>query len=297
METEPSSNEREFVIKAIQAGIRTDGRTLNTVRNIKISLGPQLGFVQVQLGKTRIMSTVSCEIVRPLAGSPSDGVINFNTEFSPMASPAFGTDRISEDEVLISRMLEKALRRARAVDTEGLCIVAGEKVWAIRVDIRVLDHEGNILDCACIAAMCSLLHFKRPDVTVIGEDVTIHTLEEKNPIGLNIHHIPICVTFAFFNQGECQVIDPSLLEEQVQDGEMTIVINIHREICTLSKAGGTPISPDQVIHCANIAAIKSTEITELIRQAILEDNKKRQVQKDRLLTGVNSLEHTGITRD
>ncbi|KAJ1336490.1 hypothetical protein BSLG_007274 [Batrachochytrium salamandrivorans] len=166
METEPSSNEREFVIKAIQAGIRTDGRTLNTVRNIKISLGPQLG----------IMSTVSCEIVRPLAGSPSDGVINFNTEFSPMASPAFGTDRISEDEVLISRMLEKALRRARAVDTEGLCIVAGEKVWAIRVDIRVLDHEGNILDCACIAAMCSLLHFKRPDVTVIGEDVTIVSL-------------------------------------------------------------------------------------------------------------------------
>lgn len=36
--------------------------------------------------------------------------------------------RISDEEVLISRMLEKALRRSRAVDTEGLCILAGEKV-------------------------------------------------------------------------------------------------------------------------------------------------------------------------
>jgi exosome complex RNA-binding protein Rrp42 (RNase PH superfamily) len=36
--------------------------------------------------------------------------------------------RPSEEEVLISRTIEKALRRSRAVDTEGLCIVAGEKV-------------------------------------------------------------------------------------------------------------------------------------------------------------------------
>jgi exosome complex RNA-binding protein Rrp42 (RNase PH superfamily) len=37
----------------------------------------------------------------------------------------------SEEEVLISRTIEKALRRSRAVDTEGLCIVAGEKVRLI----------------------------------------------------------------------------------------------------------------------------------------------------------------------
>lgn len=34
----------------------------------------------------------------------------------------------SEEEVLVSRIIEKALRRSRAIDTEGLCIVAGEKV-------------------------------------------------------------------------------------------------------------------------------------------------------------------------
>lgn len=79
----------------------------------------------------------------------------------------------SEEEVLISRIIEKALRRSRAIDTEGLCIVAGEKVWQIRVDLLFLDHDGNLVDCASIAAITALLHFRRPDVTVLGEDVTI----------------------------------------------------------------------------------------------------------------------------
>jgi hypothetical protein len=73
----------------------------------------------------------------------------------------------------VSRLIEKAMRRSRALDTEGLCIVAGEKVWSIRVDIHFLDHDGNLVDAACIAAITALLHFRRPDVTVVGEDVTI----------------------------------------------------------------------------------------------------------------------------
>ena len=37
--------------------------------------------------------------------------------------------------------------------------------------MRVLDHDGNIFDCACLATMASLLHFKRPDVTVQGHEI------------------------------------------------------------------------------------------------------------------------------
>ncbi len=46
-------------------------------------------------------------------------------------------------------------------------------MWSIRVDIHFLDHDGNIIDAACIAAISALAHFRRPDVTVIGEEVTI----------------------------------------------------------------------------------------------------------------------------
>ncbi len=37
-------------------------------------------------------------------------------------------DRSSDEEIMITRLLEKAIRRSEAVDREALCIVAGEKV-------------------------------------------------------------------------------------------------------------------------------------------------------------------------
>lgn len=175
------------------------------------------------------------------------------------------------DEIYTSRMLEKALRKSRAVDTEGLCIVAGEKVWAIKVNVRVLDQEGNTLDCACLAAMAALLHFKRPDVSVIGDDVIIHPVHEKIPISLGIHHIPICVTFAFFDNCEKHVIDPILIEEVVSDAQCSLVVNIHRELCTLSKAGGSSIDPEKILLCASIAACRAEELTKIIKDAIEED--------------------------
>ncbi|CAI8023434.1 Exosome complex component RRP45 [Geodia barretti] len=90
-----------------------------------------------------------------------------------MASPAFEVGRSSPLAIEVARMLERCLKDSRAVDTESLCIIAGEKVWSLRVDIHVLDQCGNITDCATVAAIAALKHFRRPDVTVIGEEATI----------------------------------------------------------------------------------------------------------------------------
>lgn len=54
-----------------------------------------------------------------------------------------------------------------------LTLLLLEQVWSIRVDVHFLDDEGNMLDCASMAAITALRHFRRPDVTVVGEDVTI----------------------------------------------------------------------------------------------------------------------------
>ncbi|KAJ3157921.1 Exosome complex component RRP45 [Geranomyces variabilis] len=268
----PSINEKAFLLSALISRQRLDSRSPHDIRTTRILLGPQPGHAEVRLGKTRVTANVSCEIVRPRPNAPTEGALMFTTDFSPMASPAFGDGpsggNSGGDEILIARVLERALRGSRAVDTEGLCIVAGEKVWQIKVDVRVIDHEGNIVDCACIAAVAALMHFKRPDVTVLGEDVTIHSTSERNPIPLTLHHVPICVTFAFFNQGTLQVVDPTLLEEQCAEGDVTFVVNRHGEVCTLSKAGGVAVEAGQVIHCARIAAAKAEEVTDMIKAAL-----------------------------
>ncbi|KAG1143989.1 hypothetical protein G6F37_006553 [Rhizopus arrhizus] len=276
-EIDPSVNESTFLLEALKQGKRVDGREVYDMRSTEIVLGSDYGYAEVRLGKTKVAANVTAEVVRPYADRPTEGILIFNTEISPMAAPTFESGSRSEDEVLISRVVEKALRRSRAIDTEGLCIVSGEKVWQIRVDLMFLDHDGNLVDCACIAAITALLHFRRPDVTVSGEDVTIHPMDQRNPVPLSIHHIPICITFAFYNEGnhglsELLVVDPNYLEEQCKKGDMTITMNINKEICALSKAGGIPLEMEQVLRCSQIAVIKVTEVTELI-QKVLEDDK------------------------
>lgn len=73
------------------------------------------------------------------------------------------------------------------------------QVWSLRVDIKVLNHDGNLIECASIATLASLAHFKRPDVTRSGDSIIIHTLSEKDPIPTVLYHYPVCVTFAIFN--------------------------------------------------------------------------------------------------
>ncbi|KAI9274273.1 ribosomal protein S5 domain 2-type protein [Phascolomyces articulosus] len=274
--TKPSSNEREFVLAALKEKRRVDGRGIYDVRSVQITFGADYGQVEIQLGRTRVAAKVSAKVERPRNDKPTEGMLFFNTEISPMACPTFDSGSRSEEEVLISRIIEKSLRRSRAIDTEGLCIVAGEKVWEIRVDLHFLDHDGNLVDCAGIAAITALSHFRRPDVTVVGEEVTIHPIDQRNPVPLSIHHIPICVSFAFFDEGQFLVVDPNYLEERVKKGDMTVTMNIHKEICALSKAGGIPLEMDQVLRCSQIALIKVTETTEQIQKALETDKAARK---------------------
>lgn len=75
------------------------------------------------------------------------------------------------------------------------------QVWAIRVDVNLLNHEGNILDCASIAALAALAHFRRPDVTCDGIEFKIHSTKERDPIPTVIHHYPVCISYAIFAEG------------------------------------------------------------------------------------------------
>ncbi|KAG8511217.1 Exosome complex component RRP45 [Galemys pyrenaicus] len=215
---------------------RLDGRQTYDYRSIRIAFGADYGCCVVELGKTR----------------QSDLLVKLN------------------------RLLERCLRNSKCIDTESLCVVAGEKVWQIRVDLHLLNHDGNIIAAASIAAIVALCHFRRPDVSVQGDEVTLYTPEERDPVPLSIHHVPICVSFAFFQQGTYLLVDPSEREERVMDGLLVIAMNKHREICAIQSSGGMMLLKDQVLRCSKIAGVKVAEITELIQKALENDQKVRK---------------------
>ena len=41
------------------------------------------------------------------------------------------------------------------IDMASLCIVPGEKVWGVMIDIHVLSDRGNIFDAAGLAAIAA----------------------------------------------------------------------------------------------------------------------------------------------
>ncbi|KAJ8384862.1 hypothetical protein AAFF_G00197720 [Aldrovandia affinis] len=274
-ETPLSNCERQFLLKAIEEKKRLDGRQTYDYRNIKITFGTDYGCCIVDLGKTRVLAQVSCELVAPKENRPTEGILFFNLELSPMASPAFELGRQSELLVKLNRLLERCLRNSKCIDTESLCVVSGEKVWQIRVDVHVLNHEGNIMDAASIAAIAALCHFRRPDVGIQGEEVTVYSTDERDPIPLSIYHMPICVSFSFFLQGTYLLVDPCEREERVMDGLLVIAMNKHREICSIQSSGGIMLLREQVLRCSKIASVKVSEITDLINRALENDKKVR----------------------
>lgn len=197
-----SNSERAFVHDAIAAKQRLDGRDFDQHRTLQLNFGSDWGSVHVALGETRVLAQVSCSVVQPKASRPTEGLLYVKLELGPMAAPHFEANRApSEQAVQYNRILERAFKDSNCVDLESLCIVADEKVWSLRVDVNVLNHEGNIVDCAAIAMLAALAHFKRPDVTIDGDEVIVHTLAQKDPIPLVLHHWPICVSYGIFQNG------------------------------------------------------------------------------------------------
>ena len=102
--------------------------------------------------------------------------------------------------------------------------------------------------------------------------------------------IPIAVSFGFFSppedseEEEKLVADPSLKEELVMDGRITLTLNPHQELCGCQKSGGAPIPSAQMVRCAHLAAIKVEEMHTVLVQALEaaealrnpEQKKKRQ---------------------
>ncbi len=160
-----------------------------------ITFGQKTGTVEVQLGRTRVLAAVTGDIVPPFPDRPNEvihpspsnqrsnhslcsclliwtwgvgcvcacmwccaqGFLNFYADFSPMASPHFQPDRPSDKSIELARVVERGIRESRALDTEALCILAGQKVWSVRCDMHIIDHEGNlVLPRACACALRSL---------------------------------------------------------------------------------------------------------------------------------------------
>merc|ERR1712216_215491 len=87
------------------------------------------------------------------------------------------------------------------------------------------------------------------------------------------------------SQGESKVIDPSDREELVMDGRITFSLNSHHEICGVHKIGGTPVSTEHLIECAQIAATQVDSISKLLHDELKQADETYQQHRLAQLRG------------
>ncbi|KAH7104502.1 ribosomal protein S5 domain 2-like protein [Auriculariales sp. MPI-PUGE-AT-0066] len=274
----PSIPEKEFFFEALGQGLRIDGREILEARKPEFTFGPDFGYVECSLGRTKVIASIDAKMVRPAPERQFEGMISIQSEISPMASTEYENGRPSEQEVEIARMLDKVLRRSDAIDKESLCILAGQRVWHLRLTLHFLADAGNMLDCACLAGIVALRHFRRPEVEVDGEQVIVHDPGERAPLPLAIHHTPLCLTFALFDNSLPSLLDPNHLEETLCTGTMTLALNVQRELCVVQKAGGVPMEPNKILNLLEIGVRKVKELDKAVEDALAVDFASRVVE-------------------
>jgi len=284
-ETPVSSCEKNFLLEALWEGRRLDGRGWMDTRDLSVSFGSDWGSCQVTLGKTRVLAQVSATVTEPRLSRPNEGVLLVNVELSPIAAPKFEAGRMSDEGVEINRTLERCLKESRCLDLESLCIISEEKVWTVRLDLHVICHEGSLADACSVAGLAALSHFRRPDVTLKGDLVTVHPINERDPVPLAVHHHPVTTTFAMFQMvGSTEtltVCEPGRLEEDVMMGKMVIGVNAYREVCTLHLAGQVLVDKGLVTRLSTIAAEKAKKTVTKIKAALAEEEELRKGGKPR----------------
>jgi exosome complex component RRP45 len=106
-----------------------------------------------------------------------------------------------------------------------------------------------------------------------------HSPSERAPVPLSLQHTPFCLTFAFFpDPGTPPILDANLLEQRLSAGLLSIAINAQREMCVLQKAGGVPLSVEEILGIVNVAAEKAKELDEIVERALKVDLDSRHVE-------------------
>lgn len=264
----------EVIKTLLSEGIRADGRKLEDQREIALEFGSSYGQVHVSMGKTKLMVQISASVRKPLEDRPFEGSFVVATDLSSMASPRFENGRPKGDEISLTRLVEKAVRRSNALDLESLCIEAGKRCWQIRADVHYIDYDGGLVDATCAGVIAGLLHFRRPDTSIVNGRTIVHTHEERAPVPLSVLHVPISTTWSFLFD-DIRLVDATAEEQDYRHGDMTITANKDGQICQIQKAGGMELDVDDITDCCHIAIENARRISSLIQENLAKDNQLR----------------------
>ena len=253
---------KEFIRDLAKSGKRADDRGPEDYREISVEAGlitTAEGSAQVKMGKTQVLAGVKLGIGTPFPDRPQEGMFSTNSEFLPLASPVFESGPPSEDSIELSRVVDRGIRSSNAVDIASLYI--GEApdgkpvVWSVWLDLYILDHDGNLIDAAALAAMSAIRNVKMPKY----EDGKLIMTESAGKLPSKNDSVEC--TFAKI--GDRLFLDPTYDEEIGMDSRLTVATT-PGHVCACQKGGRGAFTTKEIDYCMDVALRKGDELRKLL---------------------------------
>ncbi len=251
----------DYVVNLIKNGKRFDGRKLEQMRDLKIEYNISKnaeGSARVTLGKTIVIAGVKLGLSTPYPDSPDQGVLTTSAEFLTIAAPEFEAGLPGEEAVELARVVDRGIREGHAIDLGKLCIKEKEKVWMVFLDLLIINHDGNLIDAAGIAALAALTHAKMPNLVMDGEEYTTNRENMTEPVPLQDLPIPVTIR----KNGSAHIVDTTAIEEDAISGRLTVTTKANGNICAMQQGGTNSFTVDEI----NSIVAMSQKIGEKIRK-------------------------------
>jgi len=239
-----STIEKSYIENNLKKEKRIDGRGLWEYRDFNIKtdiIAAAEGSSDMSLGDTRILTGIKYDIGEPYPDMPDEGVCTIMAELLPLASPLFERGPPDQQSIELARVVDRGIRHANCIQTKRLCIKENEAVYIVFVDMYVINHGGNMIDCGGIGSLAALIsaHIPEGKWTEDGPEWTGEYLTGKDIIS----DLPLPITFGKI--GDSVFLDPNLPEQLVSEGRLTISVT-EGNITSIQKSGVTTFTPEEI---------------------------------------------------
>jgi exosome complex component RRP42 len=247
-------------------GKRFDGRKPEDFREMDIEIGNVSnnaeGSARVRIGKTEVIAGIKLAIGAPYPDSKDKGNLMVTLEMLPMSSPRIDLGPPKIDSIEMGRVIDRCIRETKFIELEKLCIIEGEKVWTVFVDIYTINDDGNLFDAAGIAAVAALKNAKLPKID--GENNIIYGELTNNPLPVS-KNTPVSLTV--YKVGNKVIVDPTKEEEDISETRVTVGFKAG-VISSMQKGDVAPLSIEELSEVFDLLEKKAKEIALKIEKSV-----------------------------
>ena len=210
------------------------------------------GSALARLGRSQVLAAVKFDISVPYPDKPNEGTIVTGAEFCQL--------RLQHLNLVLQMKMQLSSRVLLTGNPQrGDCrykipVYRRGKALSCYIDLYILDHGGNLIDTAGLAAMGALMDTKVPKVEngkIVRNDY-VRSLDPKSKV----------IASSFAKTGDYWLVDPSLEEEVAADTSITITTT-ETHVCSMQKRHGS-LSKGDLMSCIDIAFKKGDELRRLL---------------------------------